>query len=170
MTELEIEILERKVTGSNNAIVEETRSVESLLDHVGEDMRNILPEMGAEAQADTLDEEEVAIVIDITEMIERGRKDKLSALRDVPKEKLLEETAKVEKVLGKFKIHSITKTKLFYVGAVFVTNRFGVKIDEVAGRKEPMWNRRLQNKIKGLRKDLSQLVASEDKDISNFRH
>ena len=170
MTELEIEILERKVTGSNNAIVEETRSVESLLDHVGEDMRNILPEMGAEAQADTLDEEEVAIVIDITEMIERGRKDKLSALRDVPKEKLLEETAKVEKVLGKFKTHSITKTKLFYVGAVFVTNRFGVKIDEVAGRKEPMWNRRLQNKIKGLRKDLSQLVASEDKDISNFRH
>ena len=170
MTELEIEILERKVTGSNNAIVEETRSVESLLDHVGEDMRNILPEMGAEAQADTLDEEEVAIVIDITEMIERGRKDKLSALRDVPKEKLLEETAKVDKVLGKFKTHSITKTKLFYVGAVFVTNRFGVKIDEVAGRKEPMWNRRLQNKIKGLRKDLSQLVASEDKDISNFRH
>ena len=110
MTELEIEILERKVTGSNSAIVEEARSVESLLGHVGEDMRNILPEMGAEAQADTLDEEEVAIVIDITEMIERGRKDKLSALRNVPKEKLLEETAKVEKVLGKFKTHSITKT------------------------------------------------------------
>ena len=171
MTELEIEELERKVTGSDSTIVEEARSVESLLDHVGEDMRNILPEMGAEAQADTLDEEEVAIVIDITEMIERGRKDKLSALRDVPKEKLLEETAKVEKVLGKFKTHSITKTnELLYVGAVFVTNRFGVKIDEVAERKEPMWNRRLQNKIKGLRKDLSQLVASEDKDISNFRH
>ena len=88
----------------------------------------------------------------------------------MPKKKLPEETAKVDKVLGKFKTHSITKTKLFYVGAVFVTNRFGVKIDEVAGRKEPMWNRRLQNKIKGLRKDLSQLVASEDKDISNFRH
>ena len=171
MTELEIEELERKVTGSDSTIVEEARSVESLLDHVGEDMRNILPEMGAEAQADTLDEEEVAIVIDIAEVIERGRKDKLSALRNAPKEKLLEETAKVEKVLGKFKTHSITKTnELLYVGAVFVTNRFGVKIDEVAERKEPMWNRRLQNKIKGLRKDLSQLVASEDKDISNFRH
>ena len=33
-----------------------------------------------------------------------------------------------------------------------------------------MWKRRLQNKIKGLRKDLSQLEASKDKDISNFRH
>ena len=35
---------------------------------------------------------------------------------------------------------------------------------------EPMWKRRLQNKIKELRKDLSQLEASKDKGISNFRH
>ena len=33
-----------------------------------------------------------------------------------------------------------------------------------------MWKRRLQNNIKELRKDLSQLQASKDKDISNFRH
>ena len=33
-----------------------------------------------------------------------------------------------------------------------------------------MWKRRLQNKIKELRKDLTQLKASKDKDISNFRH
>ena len=45
-----------------------------------------------------------------------------------------------------------------------------MKIDKVAGRKEPMWKRRFQNKIKELRKDLSQLEASKDKDISNFRH
>ena len=45
-----------------------------------------------------------------------------------------------------------------------------MKFDKVAGRKEPMWKRRLQNNIKELRKDLSQLEASEDKSISNFRH
>ena len=45
-----------------------------------------------------------------------------------------------------------------------------MKIDKVAWRKEPIWKRRLQNKIKELRKDLRQLEASEDKDISNFRH
>ena len=45
-----------------------------------------------------------------------------------------------------------------------------MKIDKVAGRKEPMWSRRLQNKIKELRKDLRQLEGSKDKDISNFRH
>ena len=89
----------------------------------------------------------------------------------MPKKKLLEKTAKVDKVLSKFKTHSITKTnELFYAGAFVVTNRLGVKIDKVAGRNEPMWKRRLQNKIKELRKDLSQLEASKDKGISNFRH
>ena len=73
--------------------------------------------------------------------------------------------------MSKFKTHSITKTnELFYAGAVVVTNRLGVKIDKVAGRKEPMWKTRFQNKIKELRKDLSQLQASKDKDISNFRY
>ena len=69
-----------------------------------------MPEMGAEKQAGSLDEEEVAIVMKIAEAIERGRKDKLSALRNVLKKKLLEETAKVYKVLSKFKTHRITKT------------------------------------------------------------
>ena len=102
MTELEIEELERKVTGSDSVIVEEARSVEALPDQVEEDARNVLLEMGAEEQADSLDEEEVAIVIEIAEVIERGRKDKLPALRTVPKKKLLEEAAKVDKVLSKF--------------------------------------------------------------------
>ena len=140
--------------------------------HVGEDVRNVLPEMGTEEQADSLDEEEVAIVMEIAEVIERGRKDRLLALRNVPKKKLLEETAKVDKVLSKFKTHSITKTnELFYAGATIVRNRLGVKIDKVAERQwKRMWKRSLQNKIKEPRKDLSQLEASKDKDTSNFRH
>ena len=85
MTELEIKKLERKVTGSDSVKVEEARSVEALPDHVGKDVRNVLPEMGAEEQADSLDEEEVVIVMEIAEMIERSRKDKLPALRNVPK-------------------------------------------------------------------------------------
>ena len=108
MTELEIEELERKVTGSDSVTVEEARSVEAFPDHVGEDLRNVLSEMGAEEQADSLDEEEVAIVMEIAEVIERDRKDKLPALRNAPKKKLLEETAKVHKVLSIFKTHSIT--------------------------------------------------------------
>ena len=105
-------------------MVEEARSVVALPDQVGEEVRNVLPEMGAEEQADSLDEEEVAIVMEIAEVIERVRKDNLPALRNVPKKKLLEETAKVDKVLSKFRTHSITKTnELFYAEAFFVTNR-----------------------------------------------
>ena len=63
------------------------------------------------------------------------RKDKLQALRNVPKKNLLEETAKVDKVLSKFKTKTI---ELFYAGVVVVTNRLEVKIEKVAGRKEPM--------------------------------
>ena len=62
--------------------------------------------------------------------------------------------------------------ELFYAAAVVATNRLGVKINKVAWRKEPMCKRRLQNKINEIRKDLSQLKASKDKDISHwtFRH
>ena len=41
--------------------------------------------MGAEEQADRLDEEEIAIVIKIAEVIERRRKDKLPAVKNVRK-------------------------------------------------------------------------------------
>ena len=136
MTELE---LERRVTGGVSVMAEKTRNVEALPDHIGEDVKNVLPEMGAEEQADSTDEEEVAIGMEISEIIDRGRKDRLAALRNVPKKKLLEKTAKVDKVLSKFKTDSITMTnQLFYAGAVVAANRLGVAIDKVAGRKEPM--------------------------------
>ena len=68
-------------------------------DHVAEDMRNKLLEMGAEEQADSLDEEELASVMEIAEVIERGRKDRLLALRNVPMKKLLEEMAKLLRLI-----------------------------------------------------------------------
>ena len=56
--------------------------------------------------------------MEIAEVTETGRNDKLRSLTNVPKKKLLEETTKVDKVLSKFKTHSITTTnELFYAGA-----------------------------------------------------
>ena len=52
---------------------------------------------------------------------------------------------------------------------LLLKNVIGVKIDRVARRKESLWKRRLQNKIKKLRKDLSQLEAPKDKHINDFR-
>ena len=62
-------------------------------------MRNVLQEIGAGEQADSLDEEEVANVMEIAEVIERGRKDRLVALRNVPMKKLLEEMAKLLRLI-----------------------------------------------------------------------
>ena len=71
----------------------------------------------------------------------------------------------------KFKIQSITKiNELFYAGAAIVICRLRVKINKVAERKEPIWRRRLRNKIKELTKELSQLESSKDKEVSNVRH
>ena len=73
--------------------------------------------------------------------------------------------------MRKFKTNSITKTNaLLYAGAVVVANRLGVKINEAVERKEPMWRRRLQNKIKELKKDLSLLESSKNKEVGNVRH
>ena len=88
ITKLEIEELERKVTESDSVIEEEAIGAEALPNHVGEDVRNVLSEMGAEEQADSLDEEEVATNLEIAEVIERGSKDKLPALRNMPNKKL----------------------------------------------------------------------------------
>ena len=80
-------------------------------------------------------------------MLKRKEKGKLTAFRDIPNKKLLEETAKIDEVLCNFKTQSITKTnELLYAGAVFVTNRLVVKINKAPKKKEPVCKRRLQNK------------------------
>ena len=134
-------------------------------------MRDILTVFEADEEIGNLEEKEVTTIEEIAEVLERRQTDKLPVLRDIPKKKLLKETAKVDKVLCKFKTHSITKTnELFYAGVVVVTNRLGVKINKAVEKKESVWRRRLQNKIKELGKDLRQLESSKDKEVSNVRH
>ena len=147
------------------------RSVDDIGNNLVEVAGDILTALEADEEIDNLEEEEVAIIEEIAAVLERRQKDKLPALRNVSKKKLLEKLAKVDKVLYKFKRHSITKTnELFYAGAVVVTNRLGVKISKAADRRKPICRRRLQYKIKELRKDLSQIELSKDKEISNVRH
>ena len=71
----------------------------------------------------------------------------------------------------KFKTHKFTKTnELLYPGVVVVTDMLGVNINKAVERKEPVWRRRLQNKIQELRKDLCQFESAKDKEVSNIRH
>ena len=52
---------------------------------------------------ENFEEEEVAFIEEIVKMLERRKKDRLPALRDISKKKLLGETTKVDKVFHKFK-------------------------------------------------------------------
>ena len=143
MIDLEIEELERNLA-ENDSCNEEERSADATGNNLGEKVRDILTALEADEDIGNLEEEEIVIIEEIAEMLERRRKDKLPALKDAPKKNLLEKTAKVDKVLCKFKTHSITKINLlFYEGAVVVTSKLGVKINKAAERKEPMWRRKL---------------------------
>ena len=163
MTELEIEKLERNLA-ENESCKEEERSADDKGNSLGEEVNDILTALEAVEEIGNLEEEEVAIIEEIAEVLEKRQKGKLTALRDVPKKKLLEETVKVDKIWCKFKTQSINE--FFYAGAIAVTNGLEVKINEAAERKEPMWRRRLKNRIKELKKDLSQLESSTDKEIT----
>ena len=157
MNKLEIEELERDLT-ENDSCKEEERGADDTGNNLGGEVRNILIALEADEEIGNFEEDEVAIIEEITDMLERRHQEKLPALRDVPKKNLLQETAKVDKFLCKSKTYSTTKTnELFYAGALVVTNRLGVKINKVPDRKKPMWRRKLQNKIKELREYLSQL-------------
>ena len=160
MTELEIEKLERNLA-ENDSCMEEERSADDTCSNLREEVRDILTVLEGDEESGNLEEEDVANIEEIVRVLERKLNHKLPALRDIPKKKLLEEIAKVDKVLCKFKTHNLTKTnELFYAGAVVVTNRLEVKIKKPSERKEPTWRRRL----------LSQLESSKNKKLSNVRH
>ena len=138
MTELEIEELERNMA-ENDSYKEQERSADDAGSNLGEEVRDILTTLEADEEIVNLEEDEFAIIEEIAEVFERRQEDKLPAYRDIPKKKLLEEAAKIDKVLCKFKTHIIRKTNdLFYAEAVVVTNRLVVKINKAPERKEPM--------------------------------
>ena len=62
-------------------------------------MRDILTALEADEEIDNPEEEEVPIIEEIAKVLERRQRDRLPALRDIPKNKLLMETAKSDKVL-----------------------------------------------------------------------
>ena len=134
-----------------------------------EEVRGILTALEVDEEVGNLQEEEVTIIEKIAEMLERRQKaiteqiaevlerihkDKVPALRDMQKNRLLDKTGKSS-----------------YAGAVVVnTNKLGVMINKAAKRKETMRKKSLQDRFKDKRKGLSQLESSDDKEVGNVRH
>ena len=92
MTELRIEELERNLA-ENDSYKEKERSDDDTGSNLGEEVTDIVTALEADEEIGNLEEEEVAIIEEIAEVLERRKKDKLAALRDILKKKLLGETA-----------------------------------------------------------------------------
>ena len=94
--------LERDLA-ENDSYKEEERSADDTGNNLGEEVGDIFIGLEVDEGFENFEEEEVAFIEEIVEMLERRKKDRLPALRDISKKKLLGETAKVDKVFHKFK-------------------------------------------------------------------
>ena len=126
-------------------------------------MRDILTALEADKEIGNF-EEEVAIIEEIAEVL-KHIKTSYQLLE------IYQRRSYLRKLL-RFKTHNITNiNELFYAGAVVVTKRLAVfKINKVSKRKEPVWRKRLQNKIKEKKKDLCQLKSSKYNEFASVRH
>ena len=90
------------------------------------------------------------------EVVNSQERKGLPRLRNVNRKKSKEEVKKVNGVLGKVDVEDITATNMFiYARAVVVTERLGLKTGKRTQKQEPMWKRRLESQIKGMRADLA---------------
>ena len=95
MAELDIGKLERNLT-KNDSYKEEERSADDTDSNLGEKVTAL----EAYEVISNLEDEEFSTIEEIAEVLER-RQNKLQAVRDIPKKKLLRKSAKVDKVLCK---------------------------------------------------------------------
>ena len=103
MTESEIKKKLERNLAENDSYKEEERSADDTFNNLGEEVGDIFIGLEVDEGFENFEEEEVAFIEEIVEMLERRKKDRLPALRDISKKKLLGETAKVDKVFHKFK-------------------------------------------------------------------
>ena len=65
---------------------------------------------------------------------------------------------KVDSVIEKITSENITDTNdIIYAGAAVATEMIGVKAGKKSNNKEPWWRRRLEQRVKGLNRDLGRI-------------
>ena len=84
MTELEIEELERNLA-ENDSYKEKERSTNDTASYLGEEVRDIVTALEADEEIGNLQEREATIIEEKVELLERRQKDKLPALKDIPR-------------------------------------------------------------------------------------
>ena len=82
-----------------------------------------------------------------------------------------DKTRLVNEVIGLIETHDVTETnKLIKCGAQVITQILGVKEIKKKTQEEPFWKRRIEGKIKALRKDVSLVERWQEKNLRKVRH
>ena len=178
LTEMETEEIKRRVNEiKDDESVQENKNTEEISTNVAV--------TSAPTDADTcsnitkannvMTEEEENVkcrLLEIKSSLSTEVRQMLPNIRSVQRNKLLKETETVNTVMQYMTTDTIGETNdLIYAGAVLVSERLGIKQQKKKSRlNEPPWKRRLDNKLKALRKDLSQLttVANRQKQIDAY--
>ena len=101
----------------------------------------------------------------------KGGRTRLPSLRGVEKGRLYKVVKKVDSVMDKIKVYSITETNdLIYCGAALMTEMLGVNSNNKRKGKEPWWKRRLEGQVKGLNRDLGLVNALIEKKTVKKQH
>lgn len=175
-TDIEIEEMKRKIIEESGEALEVDCGLNEIQDEntfthqdpYVENEAHHVPHEPSETNLDSVfSMEELEIVTRIRSIMNSKERVRIPNLRKVNKKLLNLQLEKVDTILGKIHTTNITSTNdLIYAGAVVVTERLGVKLNQKYDGKEPMWKRRLDGQIKQLRKDLAMVeLLLEGKNI-----
>ena len=129
----------------------------------GDENENETNEGIAAEDTNDMNEEEKEIMDQLKKVMEMAEIPKPINLRKMDRNRVRKKTQLVNKVIQKYHTNSITGTnKLIRAGAIVVCNLLGVKEKERKEKQEPFWKRRIEQKIKELRKDISLIERMDE--------
>ena len=118
-----------------------------------------------------LNEEEKILIERLKGILSNNERKRLPSLRGVEKERLQSVVQNVDTVFGKMKTNNITDANNWkYAGAVLAQELLGLRKTYQTAKREPWWKRRLEGRVKELRRDYNRVnLLAEGKKIKQ-RH
>jgi hypothetical protein len=147
--------------GAEVEIAERDAAVDRVTEAEDAEVEVAEPE-GAEigVNANTLSEEESALLKRLTEIVGKDDKGKIHNLKNFDHGKLSKETSRVNNILKYVPVNNITEVRnLLQAGAVLVGELLEIKEKRPREPQEPFWKRRIQEDVRRLRKDLGRVEA-----------
>ena len=179
LTDLEIDDIKRNLQQIESPVEVENREAAQDIENETQPRSDMHLDYNRESEIDNiyvdlaeLSQDEKKMFQRLKDIRERNEKGRLPSLNGVDRWKLRTITQKVNKVMAKLKVESITDVNdLLYSGAVLVTETLGIKVREQQKEKtKPWWRRRLEWDVNQLQKDLGRVKTLIEKKNIKKKH